>query len=122
MHAGVCYLEHTQLSQETEKLAGRPVESTRGKETLAGNGTLKKIPTARLPTGSRPLEGAVGGGDITLSLAQSVPHLAETCRRSGCLTHCVGRGGGRRRRVVGTTEERKGLSPLMEWKLVLAIL
>lgn len=96
VHAGVCHLEHTQLSQETEKRAGRLVESVRGKDALAGNSTPKKIPAATLLAGSHPLKGAVGCGDVTLSLAQSLPRLTETRHCSGRSTHCMERGSGRR--------------------------
>ena len=81
---------------------------------LAGNSTPKKIPTATLLVCSCPLEGAVGCRDVTLSLAQSLPCLTETCHCRAGLTHCMGRGSGRRQRVVGTTEEWRSLPPLME--------
>lgn len=107
--AGVGHLEHIQWSQETKKLTERLSESVRWEDALAGNSTSEKIPTTTLLMGSCPLGEAVGYRDVTLSLAQSLPHLTEMYHCSGILTHCTGRG--RRWRVVGTTEEWRSLPP-----------
>lgn len=109
--AGVCHLEHTQLSQETKKWTGRLMENVREKSMLAGNGIPKKVPNATQLVGSRPLKGAVGHSQPCPEA--SSPHGNMPLQQR--LTHCVGRGSGRRWRVVGTMEEWRSLPLLMDW-------
>lgn len=64
--AGVCHLDHTQLSQETKKRSGRLTENVRGKRALAENCAPKIVPNATQLVGSHPLKGALGYGDMPL--------------------------------------------------------